>query len=277
MPEVRYRKPIMQEMWLAVPGFQYLVGDRGHIKRRRGKRPVVSRLDIDGYTQVLLQRGKTETWYQLDSLIAGIFTGRRLSHARPIHLDGLPWNCWACNLDWGITSDLENGDNLVTAWTVRTDGKLQHGPFDDKRAALQAARQGDTIVGRNSRNQIISYEIKFSANAAVAPRSPLDLAQQYTVEAHTHNNQFWSVMLAEAAMVIRQLADEHLAYLTAGNPAQVALQGEAFAEPVVPATSNGEAAEAWPIEARRPRARRALPEAPVTPEAPAKRQRRALG
>jgi hypothetical protein len=147
--------------------------------------------------------------------------------------------------------DLANGSNLVTNWSVRHKGKHAGGPFTDYRAATAAAQwKGDVVLGRNPDRKIVSYEIMFSRNETLSPRNPFDMAKYYRAQAAMHTNQFWSLMLAEAAEIIDALATDNLNYITDGNPAMLARSKEA---------ANGLDA-APPAQGRKP-----LVEPPVAP------------
>lgn len=234
------------EEWRDLVEWPYAVGSLGHIRRRRGRRRVDSRLDSDGYTSVTLYRGKKRnlTAY-LDTIVCVMFHGgyKLDTGQRPVHLDGLPWNCWQTNLTWGLHMKLGNNDNLVAQWSVMHNGKLQHGPFDDFRAAVAAAQWvGDVLVGRNRNRKIIAYLVNFDRNKNMSPRNPYDKANQYRATGEQHTHTIWGAMLIEAASLIEALAGQQLEQLSNGNRLDAA---------TAVARVNGEDAVDWPVSATR--------------------------
>jgi hypothetical protein len=210
-----------REIWRPVAGWPYEVSTLGHIRRKRSKKLINPWWDREGFGTVILTSGKRKAEYYLDTLICATFNDdpmEAIDGKRPLHLDGLPWNNWPINLRWSMQDDLENGDNLVINWTVRRNGKLQHGPFTDFGAARAAAQWiGDSIIGRNAKREIVMYEIMFSENREMSPRNPFDMVRYYRAQADLHKNQFWSIMLSEAAEIIEALARENLHYVSDGK------------------------------------------------------------
>jgi hypothetical protein len=260
----------VQEYWLPVPKWPYDVSAYGHIRRSRGKRPVEVKIDTDGYSLVMLARGKKQQLYYLDTLIHAVHAGYPLNDERPVHLDGSPWNNWSNNLAWGIIPLHHNKENLVTHWSVIRGGHHLHGPFTDHNAAVAAASQlGDQIVWRNDTRTIIAYEVVHIHDHAKSPRNPFELVKQFRALATMHEDQFWNHDLHEAATMIEALAMENLALIAHGD--KIDFSQEAKMDGV-----NGEQApkpkrrsldvadsEEWPIVAKRPSTRRVLADVPA--------------
>jgi len=244
------RRLVKTEVWLTVQGWPYEVSSYGHIRRKRSKQLINPWWDKDGYGTVILQSGPRKAEFYLDSLIASSFTGRRVNGVRPLHLNGLPWDNFAKHLTWGIGSlPYENMTNLVTNWTVWSRGKLQHGPFTDWSAVRAAAsREGDIIIGRNPKREIVAYQVMFSRNQSMSPANPFDLVRKYKALADAHPNHSWSYELSEAAQVILALASNIVNEIPSPARAAAALENAA----------NGKAPDA-----PQPVGRRALP--PVAP------------
>lgn len=209
------------ETWLPVKGWAYEVSSFGHIRRTRGQRLINPYWDKTGFGIVTLKRGAHEQEFYLDSIVASTFSGKAVNGARPLHVDGLPWNNWARDLMWGIT--MHPSDNLVINWTAWAKGRLQHGPYTDRAVVVAGCRPGDVVIGRNPKRKIVSFEIMFSRNRAMSPRNPFDLANEYRAAAKMHDDQFWSIMLSEAAEVVESLAANVLTRITGGDSSQLDL------------------------------------------------------
>jgi len=210
------KTPTITEDWIPVPRWPtYVVSRLGHIKHKRGKRPVPIKLDTTGFSTVTLKSGKRELDIRLDTLILGTISGvRKLNPARRVmHLDGVAWNNWAYNLAWQH-EEVET-DGLVATWTVRHEGKLQNGPFTDHGSARAAAQWiGDIIIGRDNKRNPIAYEVKIMRGADNAPENPIDLADYLDAQAKLHANQGFSADFMRAAAMIRTLAKDNFAYNT---------------------------------------------------------------
>lgn len=253
------RHLILNEMWVEMSGWPYEVSSHGHIRRRQSEKAVDVKWDREGFGHVELNRGRRRQKFCLDSIVCSVFTGTELNGVRPLHLDGLPWNNWPKNLQWSMRPNLGSGDNLVTSWTVIRKGKPAGGPFTDPFAAHAAAQwEGDVILGRNNKRQIVAYEIMFSRNREMSPRNPFDLAKYYRAEAERHSSQFWSNLLAEAALMIEVLANDNLNYITQGKPETLAL-GQPKPVDVAAPPVGRRALPVEPPQAEPPPRRRSLP------------------
>lgn len=208
------------EVWLDTIGWPYKVSYRGHVRRRRGE--TETRLTSDGYTIVVLRRGQYTQEVYLDSLVLATFNGLAVDNRRPIHLNGLAWDNWYSNLRWCDMAIVGDGANLVTHWMVIREGRLQHGPYTDQRAATAAAQMiGDNIIGRNKNGQIIAYEVVFSRDRTLSPRNPFHMVKRYRALAAQHNNQMWSIELSEAALLIETLALEAIGRIAGAKREQL--------------------------------------------------------
>jgi hypothetical protein len=211
------------ERWKKLPNWPYEVSSLGHIRRVNSNKLINPYWDKQGFGIVTLKKGQRSEEFWLDSTIASTFTDRPLNGQRPLHVDGLPWNNWPKNLLWGLSMQLDSGENLVANWTAWKQGHLQHGPYTDRELVVSVAQPGDVVLGRNLKRQIVSFEIMFNRNRAMSPRNPFDLADEYRAAAKMHNDAFWSIMMSEAAEVIDSLGMQVLDRITNGRPQELSL------------------------------------------------------
>jgi hypothetical protein len=211
------------EVWKGLIGWPYEVSNLGHIRRKHAKRLILPYWDKQGFGSVTMKRGPYATEFYLDSIIAAVWTSKPIDGARPLHIDGLPWNNWPTNLMWGLSMNLPNGDNIVTNWTCWEKCKLRHGPYTARDILVSIARPGDVLIGRNPKRQIVSFEIMWTRNRAMSPRNPFDVAKEYRATAKMHDSQFWHIAMLDAAEIIESLAINILERITDGHMEQVQL------------------------------------------------------
>lgn len=284
----------------------YQVSDRGHIRRRpRGGR-ATSRLtplkvNIDGYNNVTLVRGKKERVLRVDWLVCWTFHGAMPDKDMSVqHIDGITWNDWASNLRWEypiVATQWYNGP-VASA----QHGYFKYGPFKSKTEVMPNLKYGDVIVAFDDTGQIVAFEFVFDRDVMNSTRNPYDLARywratakrklmevelregmdmaidpnrnpydaaaQYRELAKLHPDFMWAAYLLDASFYIEHMAD--CVYKNMVPPPITVVSGirPPLHRPHAAAEAPAQTPQAPPVATRRPITRPAATQDPPADAAP---------